>query len=617
MVQGVRAAIILGFTFYVGITVFSQTGPAGVGNSANNAFWVKANAGTSTTVNGAAISSWQDASGNGNNISQSTAAQRPVYISTLMNGYPAIQFDNNSTAGQNDYLSGADNSNLDNTNGLTIFTVTRPTNLGNAQSIVAKRTDVGVNQAYMFFYYTSSHLNIDIASNDDRFTTSPTAFSVNTNYILDLHYDGTLPAASRVKVYQGESLIKTSSESSSSLIDYSSPLLVGTTHIGDNRAFAGYMAEIIIYRVALGTASRIIVNNYLSAKYNISIAANDVYKMDDPAHGNFDHDVAGIGRESATDLNTNAKGPGVVQILNPSAMGDDEYMMWGHNNGILQALNPDVPAGVDARFDRVWRVSQSNKAGGTIDVGSIEMRWDLNGLGPVTASHLRLLIDTDNDGVFNDETPIAGAVSLGGGIYQFTGVSTLTNQRRFTLATINQTLTPLPVELVSFTAEPYGTQNVQLNWQTKSELNNDYFQVEHSTDANNWTTKFTVKGAGNSTETIDYEALDETPALNSNYYRLKQVDFDGNFVYSDTRYVNFSAKQMGAFPNPANGQVTITGISEGVEFIRVRNTLGQLVEFINPAMDSGDEKVVLDISSLPAGIYFVETSFGSIRFIKQ
>ena len=593
-----------------------QTGPGGVGSSTNNALWLKANAGPSAVVNGAPISTWNDASGNANHVSQTVAAQQPTYVSSLMNGYPAVLFDNNNTGGQNDHLFGADNSNLDNTNGLTIFTVTRMNSLGNAQSIVAKRTNVGVNQAYMFFYYTSNYMTIDIASNDDRFSTSPTLYNINTNYLLDLHYDGTLASTSRVKVYNGEALVKTATETNSSMIDYASPLLIGTTHIGDNRAFAGYMSEVIIYRVALGSASRIIVNNYLSAKYNIALTANDVYTMDDPANSNFDHDVAGIGRESATDFNTDAQGSGIVRISNASNLDNDEYMMWGHNNLTELAINStDVPAGVEARFDRVWRVSQNNKAGTAVDVGTVNLRWDLFAHGPVTASDLRLLIDTDNDGIFSDETAISGASSVGGGVYQFTGV-TIPNQRRFTLATINVMQTPLPVELISFNAEVYQQKSVLLDWQTKSELNNNYFVVQHSTDGNNWKDKFQVPGAGNSSATLNYSQLDETPDLNANYYRLKQVDFDGGFEYSETRYVNFAAQQLLVYPNPAEGQITLSGISGNAEFIRVRNSLGQLVESAIPVTETDNGRLTLDISALPAGVYFIETSFGSVRFIR-
>ncbi|MBL7899474.1 MAG: hypothetical protein JNJ99_13125, partial [Crocinitomicaceae bacterium] len=199
------------------IVMYAQTGPGGVGTSFNNALWLRANTGTSTTTHGAAIASWNDQSGNGNNVTQSNANQRPLYISNFMNGYPVIQFDNNNSAGQNDYLTGVDAASLDNTAGLSVFTVTRMTNLGDARNIIAKRTNVGVNQAYMFFYYTSNYMWLDVVSNDNRFSTNPTTYTTGTNYILDFIYDGTLAAASRSKIYTNNSLTTTATETNTSI----------------------------------------------------------------------------------------------------------------------------------------------------------------------------------------------------------------------------------------------------------------------------------------------------------------------------------------------------------------------------------------------------------------
>src|SRR5688572_4090967 len=100
--QKAGCAIAFSLFLFSPVNVLAQTGPAGVGSSANNALWIKADAGTSTTTNGASVSLWQDASGNGNNVSQATVAQQPLYATSVMNGYPAIQFDNNNGAGQND-----------------------------------------------------------------------------------------------------------------------------------------------------------------------------------------------------------------------------------------------------------------------------------------------------------------------------------------------------------------------------------------------------------------------------------------------------------------------------------------------------------------------------------
>jgi hypothetical protein len=596
----------------------AQTGPGGVGNSANNAFWIRADLGTSTTTNGSPVSSWQDVSGNGNDISQTVAVQQPLYTASLMNGYPAVLFDNNSTAGQNDYFSGLDDPSLDNTNGLTIFTVVRQTNLaGAARSIIAKRTNVGVNQAYMFFFYTSDRIHTDIVSNDNRFSTPAPSFTTGTNYILNLHYDGTLAAASRAKVYSGQTLLVTSTESDATIPNYNSPLIVGATHVGDNRAFGGYMAEIIIYREALGLSERILVDNYLSAKYDIAIASNNVYTMDTPGNGNYDHDVAGIGRESATDLNTDGQGTGIVRVLNATGLNNNEYMMWGHDNDILQAVNStDIPAGIDARVERVWRTSMSDKAGAAVDVGAVDMQWDLNGLGPVTASDLRLLIDTDNDGVFADETPISGATDLGGGIYSFAGVSTLSDQRRFTIATINLIQTPLPVELVLFDAISDDNKTVDILWQTKSEINSDFFEVEHSHDGADWSVIAKEEAAGNSSVILDYKVVHETPNMGANYYRLKQVDLDGGAAYSVIRFVSISNLSFTLYPNPSYNSFTISTSTGSFTYLKVFNSIGQLILFDDFKSDSELLQRTFNLEDFPAGIYFVETNFGTVRFTK-
>ena len=178
-----KANLLFSILITLSLTSSSQSGPAGVGTSATNGLWLKVDAGTSTTTDGVGISSWVDQSGNGNTVSQATANQQPLYRTNILNGVAAIQFDNNNVT--NDKLQGLDASSLDNTTGVTIFTVTRPTNLdGGARSIISKRTNVGVNQAYMFFYYNGNYIHTDVVTNNNRFDTNPTTFANNNNYIL-------------------------------------------------------------------------------------------------------------------------------------------------------------------------------------------------------------------------------------------------------------------------------------------------------------------------------------------------------------------------------------------------------------------------------------------------
>jgi hypothetical protein len=302
--------------------MYCQTGPGGAGNATNNAFWVMANVGTSDTVDGNAITTWADQSGNGIDVSQANANQRPLYRNGIMNGYPAVQFDFNNAAGQNDFLTAPDNALLDNTTGLTVFSVIRSTNLGSARSIVSKRTNVSVNHSYMFFFFTSDYLHLDVVNTDNRFNSSPTSFGTATNYILGFSYDGTLAAAQRSKIHSAGQVIKTSTESATSMPDNNSPLVLGATHTGDARAFGGYMAEVIIYREALNRTEHILVNNYLGAKYAITLNQHDLYTMDNVGNGDYDHDVAGIGRISATDLSDDGQGSGHVRFKNASDLDD-------------------------------------------------------------------------------------------------------------------------------------------------------------------------------------------------------------------------------------------------------------------------------------------------------
>lgn len=160
----------------------------------------------------------------------------------------------------------------------------------------------------------------------------------------------------------------------------------------------------------------------------------DIYNEDEPGAGNYDHEVAGIGRINSSNQHNDSQGTGIVRILNPTNLDDNEFLFWGHDNQPLQMnTNIDTPSSIKNRLTRVWRVSESNTSGGDVDVGNIEMRFDLTGLSNISTNNLRLLIDTNNNGNFNDDPPISGAVNLGNNIYAFNNISSISNNTRFTL----------------------------------------------------------------------------------------------------------------------------------------------------------------------------------------
>lgn len=165
---------------------------------------------------------------------------------------------------------------------------------------------------------------------------------------------------------------------------------------------------------------------------------------------------------------------------------------------------------------------------------------------------------------------------------------------------------PLPVSLISFTAA-LEQDNVRLNWSTASEHNNSGFEIERSQDARNWKALDFVgrkTETGNSNSKLDYSYTDSAPLNGTNYYRLKQIDADGSFEYSQVRSVRFLSDGIKAFihPNPSiDGTVTLNVSNAEVAQAKVFTLAG--VRVLNVAQPKGN---VLDVKTLPAGQYIVE-----------
>jgi hypothetical protein len=138
----------------------------------------------------------------------------------------------------------------------------------------------------------------------------------------------------------------------------------------------------------------------------------------------------------------------------------------------------------------------------------------------------------------------------------------------------------LPITLLNFTAEKNG-KSVLLKWTTASETNNDYFELEKSTDAINFRVVAKIKGAGYSSQLVDYSHEDSNPFTGISYYRLKQVDYDGTFSYSEIKAINFDdsgREQVQFFPNPTKGVVNITNLNANRDYvINVYDAVGKLM----------------------------------------
>jgi hypothetical protein len=592
---------------YLPLYNFSQQGPAGVGATDGTStlkYWLDASRGFAT----APSITWADQSGKG---VTNTVTGSPFLTPSFLNGRDIVTFNRNDGA---DFFTSNMSLNAGAFPQSDIYAVYYTNGTSTVGGIWGE--DNGGWDRFMFAHsgpgcpYSVS-IGAGCASN-------PAMFPPNAAVITSVHLDEDAISGSTVQVNGTTVLSFTANHAPQPSNDFS----VGS--IGDGGptyALNGSIAEVIVFGSARNSAERIMINNYLSAKYDIPLTANDVYVQDDVVNGNFDNNVAGIGRVDVSNLSNAGRGTGIVRISNPAGLDDNEFLMWGDNNGIMQATNnSDIPAGVQARFDRVWRGSELNASGVIVDVGAVDIQWDLTGYSPITASDLRLLVDTDNDNSFADETPISGATDAGGNIYQFAGVTAIEDSRRFTLGTANQAQTPLPVVLSFFTASPVNNNSVYLKWQTASENNNDYFEAERSKDLSNWGIIATVKGAVNSNHTINYIATDVHPYTGISYYRLKQVDLDGKIWYSGIRKVAIKETlvRFHVYPNPADQYLFIKGDISAKQDVAIFDQYGRNVSsLIGKPLYGQSQRLRINVSGLRQGVYFVRTLNGSSKFYKK
>lgn len=183
---------------------------------------------------------------------------------------------------------------------------------------------------------------------------------------------------------------------------------------------------------------------------------------------------------------------------------------------------------------------------------------------------------------------------------------------------------PLPVELTSFAGKIIG-KKILLNWQTATEINNYGFEIERSSGNEIWEKIGFVNGNGNSNSPKDYSFMDNQPLEGVDIkYRLKQIDNDGQFEYSDIITLNFSITTFELYqnyPNPFNPSTTVSWHSpiEGNVNIKIYDVLGNLVcEVINEHKSAGKNQIEFNAISqeknIASGVYIYQIEISSDDF---
>ncbi len=165
---------------------------------------------------------------------------------------------------------------------------------------------------------------------------------------------------------------------------------------------------------------------------------------------------------------------------------------------------------------------------------------------------------------------------------------------------------PLPVELIYFGGEKIGDANL-LSWITASELNTSHFELERSTDGYGFDFLAKIEANGNSNQVLNYSYLDDAPSPLLDYYRLKVIDFDGTFSYSNTIVIQrLRTTESKIYPTLFKEQVfyEITLAKPDDLAVIIYDVTGRIAHYQNLRLNSGNNKVEFNLNQLPAGSYF-------------
>ncbi len=185
------------------------------------------------------------------------------------------------------------------------------------------------------------------------------------------------------------------------------------------------------------------------------------------------------------------------------------------------------------------------------------------------------------------------------------------------------TYSVVPVELTSFTASS-SESGIVLNWSTATEINNHGFEIQKSNDKKNWKVAGFVEGNGSSTNMNQYSYIDSSPANGRNYYRIKQLDYNGTFEIYGPVYVDFVGVSefalMQNYPNPFNPSTQINFAVSEKSFVtlKVYDILGKEIStLVNDELDAGYHKATFNAENLASGIYIYTITAGDFISTKK
>jgi hypothetical protein len=604
-----------------------RSAPAGVGH--NLVLWLKSDLETSTTTNGALLSTWGDLSGNNNGASGGVS---PTYFnssSTNTNYNPTISFN-----GSNQYMNFGTNNFSFGSNSRSTF-------------LVAK-SDVNTNEYDCPYSYGSA--SVSNAYGLIRNATIMQQFGYGIDQTLGtLSIDNTEIYSGK---YNGTAAVGYLNGNATASLNRAWNTTQNVAYVGrqvnGNEYWDGEINEVIQFNSELNDTEISKIHSYLALKYGITLdnlaggtagdylLSNNVTAWDASNESAYDNQVIGLVRDDASGLNQKQSktSDDSLQIYigslassnanNAGSINNDlSSLVIGHNGGAYEASysgpnSPTVtekPGSIYARFDREWKITNTNFN----NTFSLRFTWD--SINNFNINDLRLLVDVDGD--FSDADVIASGqngITINSGSIVVSGISTsiipINSTRFITIGTVNSN-TPLPVSLIAFNAVMEDQNSALLSWETSSELNNSHFELERRTLRSNFRLVSRVEGNGTSNRTNNYSYVDSELQSGQHFYRLKQVDFDGKYTYSNIRSIKVNEKlgnnlNYKIIPNPAYDRIQIQVEGDDIKEVTIVASDGKLL-YRNHELPK--RTLEIDVSDLTSGVYYLTVNNNAKKLI--
>jgi hypothetical protein len=351
---------------------------------------------------------WRDQSGNNSDM-QNNDGGNPTYNVNSGNYY--IDF-----SGGSNYLQGS--AVITGTSARTVFGVLQPTSLAatgsNAAFALAPNASAGAGYALCIEQPSATYgMGLRVSGNKMmNYTTSTTAPT-----IISTQADAGDDVTDVIYYANGTQVTSVQSQSANTLNTSSIGVILGGFSTGADNVpestydFNGYLFEIIAYNQLLNSAQRKLVENYLGAKYGITIGT-DLYAY----QASYNYDVAGIGRDDASNEHTAAQSD-AMKVDNASSLGNGDYLLFGHDNGSIASWSDtDSPGTGIKRLAREWQFDETN------EVGTIQITIDTANFPARETGYSKYLIAIDADGTFAAGATLYSLTPESGSLFSTSGI---------------------------------------------------------------------------------------------------------------------------------------------------------------------------------------------------